>query len=212
MALYLPPEEPPFGPWRVVSLTALAARVAGEGPGPRIVAIDGRSAGGKTTLATRLHEHLSASALLHTDDIAWHHSFFGWADLLLTHVLEPARAGEAVCYRPDAWQARGREGAIVVPEGTEVVLLEGVGAARRELTPFIDAVIWVQSDLIASRARGLERDGGDAAVAFWDEWMAAERPFQAEERPWERANIVVCGTPMLPHNPETEVIVAEARA
>ncbi len=29
--------------------------------------------------------------MLHTDDIAWNHSFFDWDDLLLDHVVAPWR-------------------------------------------------------------------------------------------------------------------------
>jgi hypothetical protein len=33
------------------------------------------------------------------------------------------------------------------------------------------------------------------AEAFWDEWMSAEEPFLASDRPWSRASLVVNGTP-----------------
>jgi hypothetical protein len=46
-------------------------------------------------------------AVVRTDDVAWHHSFFGWVDLLATSVLEPARRAEPVSFRPSAWQERG---------------------------------------------------------------------------------------------------------
>lgn len=90
-----------------------------------------------------------------------------------------------------------------------MLLLEGVGAARRELTHMLDAVIRVQSDIEKARIRGVARDGGDAAAtAFWDEWMAQEFPFVADQRPWERANFVVSGTPKLNHNTTSEVVFA----
>jgi hypothetical protein len=38
--------------------------------------------------------------------------------------------------------------------------------------------------------------------------MAEERPFLAADRPWERAGLVVAGTPGLPHDPATELVVA----
>jgi len=90
-----------------------------------------------------------------------------------------------------------------------MVILEGVGAARRELAHAVDAVVWVQSDMERVRTRGIARDGGDAAAtAFWDEWMAAELTFLADQRPWERANAVVSGTPELEHDPTSHVVVA----
>ena len=45
--------------------------------------------------------------------------------------------------------------------------------------------------------------------AFWHQWEAEERPFLAAERPWERADAVVDGAPDLPHDPPTELVVAD---
>lgn len=36
-----------------------------------------------------------------------------------------------------------------------------------------------------------------AAESFWDEWEAEESPFLAADRPWERADAILCGTPEL---------------
>ena len=180
------------------------------------MAIDGRSAGGKTTLAECINKAVSGSAIVHTDDIAWHHSFFDWSELLLQEVLEPVRAGHGVAYRPSAWIERGREGAVEVPQSCTLLILEGVGAARRELISALDAVVWVQSDMEQARTRGLARDiaetGDDAAAtAFWDEWMTAELIFQADQRPWERADFVISGTPKVERNPTSEVVIAKNR-
>jgi hypothetical protein len=169
---------------------------------PAIVAIDGRSGSGKTTVAHRFAEAHPGACVVSTDDVAWHHSFFGWDELLATNILEPTRAGRPVAYRPPAWDARDRPGSIDVPAGTTLLLLEGVGAARLEFSTLLDAIVWVQSDAIEARRRGLERDGGDAAAeAFWDEWQAEEIPFLETQRPWARAELIVCGTP----NPRFEV-------
>lgn len=191
--------EPPAGPWRVIR--AADVRL------PRVVALDGRSAAGKTTVAARLAATVPGAAVVHTDDVAWHHAFFDWADLLAEGVLEPVRAGRSVRFRPPAWDERDRPGAITVPAGCPLVLVEGVGAGRRALTPLLDAVLWVQSDHVLARARGIERDGGPEHEAFWDEWDAEERPFLAADRPWERAVLTVAGTPVLPHGPD-ELVVA----
>ena len=122
--------------------------------------------------------------LVSTDDVAWHHSLFGWAELLALGVLEPARRADAVSYRPPAWQDSGRDGAIDVPVGRELLIVEGVGAGRRELTKLLDAVVWVQSDYEEAERRGIARDvaqdiNGDQeqTVAFWHEWMAEELDF-----------------------------------
>jgi len=56
---------------------------------PRIVAVDGRSGSGKTTLTERLRSAVPDAEVVHTDDIAWWHSRFGWDDLMIDGVLEP---------------------------------------------------------------------------------------------------------------------------
>jgi energy-coupling factor transporter ATP-binding protein EcfA2 len=186
-AVDLPDGEPDCGPWRPVPVADLHA-VLGR---PRVLAVDGRSGSGKSTLVARLAATVPSTAVVHTDDVAWHHDFFDWADLLLDGVLVPWRAGRDVAYRPPPWDARGRAGAITVPAAAPLLVVEGVGAGRRAFAPQVDALIWVQTDRALATRRGLERDGGD--VAFWDEWEARERPFLAADRPWARADLVVSG-------------------
>src|SRR5829696_8574819 len=101
------PGEPLAGPWRARARREVADELIGRCAEALVgvVAVDGRSGAGKTTVAAALAEALRASAVLHTDDFAWHHSFFGWTELL-RGVLADARAGRAVSYRPPAWDAR----------------------------------------------------------------------------------------------------------
>ena len=71
----------------------------------------------------------------------------------------------------------------------------------------------MQADAVEAERRGIARDvasgvNGDLeqATAFWHEWMAAELPFLAAQRPWERAHLLVNGTPQLaPSADEVEV-------
>jgi hypothetical protein len=42
--------------------------------------------------------------------------------------------------------------------------------------------------------------------------MAEEIPFNTAQRTWERANLIVCGTPQIPCDPVTEIVVAEPRS
>lgn len=179
---------------------ALARRASSSRTGALVMAVDGRSAGGKSTLAAVLAAVVPGSAVVHTDDVAWHHGFFDWGGLLVEGVLDPVSRGEAVDYRPPAWVERGRDGAISVPADTTVVLVEGVGSSRASLGGWLDATVWVQSDIAAARRRGLERDvrlGRDEEEAerFWDEWEAHEITFLRDDQPWERADLVVCSTP-----------------
>lgn len=207
-ALRLPLEEPDLGPWRRCSLSRLVEvlRAAASGrragssrTGPLVVAVDGRSAAGKTTVASAVVSAVEGAVLVHTDDVAWQHAFFDWHELLVAGVLRPASAGREVAFRPPAWVERGRGGSVDVPAQSSLVLVEGVGASRRELTAWLDAAVWVQSDTVDSRTRGIARDitlgrETEEAQRFWDEWMSEEQPFLRHDRPWERADLAVLGT------------------
>jgi hypothetical protein len=184
---------------------------ATTGDHPMVLAMDGRSSNGKTTLAARLHHAVPGSAVVHTDDIAWYHSRFGWADLLVDGILTPARGGGAVDFKPPRWTEHGRGGSIKVPAACRLLIIEGVGAGRREAAHLVDALVWVQSDQNEARRRSLARvgqPGGPDSVDDLRAWMAEEDPFLADQRPWERANLIAAGTPQIPFDPATEVVVA----
>jgi hypothetical protein len=178
---------------------------------PVILAIDGRSNSGKTTLAGRIGQAVEGAVVIHTDEIAWRHSRFGWADLLIDGILLPVHQGSTVSYRPPRWAEHGRGGSIDVAADCTLLIIEGDGAGRREVAPLIDALIWVQSDEREADRRVLDRIGKPneaPTMSAHREWMAEEIPFNADERTWERADIIVCGTPEMPCDPVTEVVVA----
>jgi NUDIX domain-containing protein len=80
------------------------------------------------------------------------------------------------------------------PRRPPLVVIEGVGASRRQLAHLIDAAVWVQSDWVEAERHGLVRDGGDAeATENWHAWMSEELPFLAADRPelLEELGIVV---------------------
>jgi hypothetical protein len=206
------PEEPAAGPWTGTPLAEVATTLVGAGrPGrPALVAIDGRSSSGKTTLAARICEAVDGAVVVHTDDIAWRHSVFGWDDLLASGVLVPARQGETVAYRPPAWDTHDRPGAIESPAAARLLIVEGVGAGRRELAAYFDAIIWVQSDLDQTLARDRKRvAAGEINPDAYADWMAQERPFQADQETWVRALLIVCGSAS-PEQPRDNVMVAAA--
>ena len=179
-----------------------------EGRTP-VVAVDGRSNSGKTTFSDRVAAAWPGAAVVHTDDIAWWHSVLGWTDLLVEGVLDPVREGRPVAYRPPQWEARGRAGAVEVPAGCTLLLVEGVGSGRRSLAPHLDGIVWVEA-LPEDRDR---RDRADVAAGLispenFDSWMSEEIPFVEAERTWERADLVVAGWAPLPHDSGREFVVA----
>lgn len=187
------PEEPPVTTWRRADLAEEWQKLRAELPSPAVVAIDGRSASGKTTLAGKL----PGAVVVGTDDLAWNEPLFEWSHLLREGILEPFYQGLPVDFTPPAWARHGRAGSIKVPAGTPLLVLEGVGSADAD----VDAVIWVQSDRDEAARRGIERDlasgengNAEETQAFWDTWDEAERAHLAQDRPWERARLIVAGT------------------
>lgn len=168
----------------------------------RVVAVDGRSGSGKTTLADQLAALCGDHTfIVHTDDLAWYEPMFDWFQLLTDSILKPLQDGGSVSFTPPEWVRRGRTGSIDVPSDVETLIIEGAGSSCKAVADFLDAAIWVRSDRVEAKRRGIERDVADNAngdreecVAFWDSWDEDERRFFAADKPWERADFIVDGT------------------
>ncbi|PNI07557.1 aminodeoxychorismate synthase, component I [Arthrobacter sp. AFG7.2] len=145
-------------------------------PAPVIIAIDGRSGAGKTTLAVELAARLRAHhkvSLFHLEDI-----YPGWNGLAagieryVSTVLAPLSRGEAATWVSWDWE-RHYDGDARVTLPAEIVIVEGVGAAAAEAGPLLSAVIWAESPDDVRRTRALERDGA-TYEPYWDQWAAQE--------------------------------------
>ncbi len=211
--MHLHPGETEAVGWRVVPVLDVVQQLKDASPDvtgrPRVIAIDGRGGAGKTTLARRLSTVLPASAVVHTDDVAWHHAYFDWGALLVEHVLRPLHRGAAVDFRPDAWIAHDRPGSITIPAGADVIWVEGTGIIREELAPWLDASVWMQGDLDEQERLLAVRDGDSPEqLEHVANWLLEELPFMAREQPWARATMIVAGPAHLEHDPDTELVVA----
>ncbi len=123
----------------------------------------------------------------------------------------PFHRGELVSFRPPGWAGHGRQGSIQVPAGCPVLIIEGVGAGRSEVSELIGAMVWVQADQQEAEWRSLARVGqpGEArTVGDHRGWMTEEDPFLTGQRPWERADLLVAGTPQIPFDRTSELVVA----
>lgn len=145
----------------------------------RLVAVDGHAGSGKSTFAARLATALGGAPVLQLDDLATHEELFGWTGRLREQVILPLSRGESARYAPYDWTER-RFGPARTLEPAPVVLVEGVGAGRRQVRPWLAALCWMELDRDTSWERGRRRDG-TGLTGFWDGWTLAEARHFAED-------------------------------
>ncbi|GGW66024.1 hypothetical protein GCM10010350_58270 [Streptomyces galilaeus] len=173
-----PPPRPPPG----TAIRQLAARLRRLPPscGPvRLIGVDGHAGSGKSTFAERLAEALDGAPVLHLDDLATHDELFAWTGRLLTQVIEPLGHGRAARYAAYDWRTR-RFGPPRPLPPAPVMVIEGVGAGRRALRPYLAQLLWMELPREEAWARGRSRDGEEQRE-FWDGWVEAEERHFAED-------------------------------
>lgn len=200
--------------WRVAPLAELADRITGAmgTRRPTVVAVNGHSSSGKTTLAGRLVDVLPDAAVLHTDDLATDEGVFAWDVALRDEVLPVVRAGKPLDRpAPRWWQARGRAGSVTLPGSLAYLVVEGVGASQASVRDAYDLVIWVETDEPTRLARDLVRlaAGEMSSPGAYAGWMAEENAYTTADRPWEHADLLVNGGDSVPHDRWTQVVVAD---
>jgi hypothetical protein len=184
-------------PHRFADLAELIAAAPARLGGVRFVAVDGPAGSGKTTFAGRLAPTMAglglAVQLIHVDDL-----LDGWDDLpgywprFAADVLAPLRAGRPGSYhRYDWYQGRFAE-RVPVPV-PDVLVLEGVGSARREGHPDLTLGVFVSVPRELRLRRGIERDG-ESMREHWLRWMAGEDAHFGADRTEDRAGLLVDGT------------------
>ncbi|WP_405800806.1 hypothetical protein [Streptomyces sp. NBC_01506] len=159
---------------------AVTLRALPPSCGPvRLVAVDGHAGSGKSTFAARLAAALGGAPVLHLDDLATHDALFDWTRRLADDVLGPLAHGATARYAPYDWTLRSFRAPLPLPPAP-VVLIEGVGAGRAAVRPWLARLLWMDRGAEESWRRGRERDGAGLS-AFWDTWTRAEtRHFAAD--------------------------------
>ncbi|MGC9540963.1 uridine kinase family protein [Streptomyces sp. UG1] len=164
------------------TIHALATRLRRLPPscGPvRLIGVDGHAGSGKSTFAGQLARALDDAPVLHLDDIASHDELFEWTGRLLTQVIAPLSRGETAHYTPYDWRARRFGPPLPLPPAP-VIVIEGVGAGRRALRPYLAELAWMELPHEDSWARGRSRDGEEQRE-FWEGWVRAERRHFADD-------------------------------
>ncbi|WP_299167320.1 aminodeoxychorismate synthase component I [uncultured Arthrobacter sp.] len=162
---------------------------------PLIIAVDGRSGAGKTTLAVELaallREHHTVS-LFHLEDI-----YPGWEGLAdgmeryVRTVLTPLASGRPAQWTAWDWTAND-DGDTRLTQPADIVVVEGVGAACAAARKLLDVVVWIEADDNLRRTSALTRDG-DTYAPFWQRWSDQEERWLAADSPVPHADLLVQG-------------------
>jgi hypothetical protein len=158
----------------------------------RLICLDGPAGSGKTTLAAQLAAEATArdvgTAEVHMDDV-----YDGWTGLAtgITNIgrwlLDPLRSDEPGGYHRFDWPAeRYAEWHSVSPVG--LLVLEGVGAAARQVDGLASVRVWVELPLAERTARWRSRDQG-AADPFIAAWQAQEDGHFRADRTRQRTDL-----------------------
>ncbi len=172
---------------------SVRASAGGRAAPTRLIAIDGCAGAGKSTLADMLAAALDGAPVVHTDDFASWDNQFGWWPRLLEQVILPLVGGSVARYQRWDWDTHQLAEWVELPLEPETVIIEGVSAMRREFDPYFAYRIWVDTPRALRLQRGLDRDGEGMRIQ-WDRWMAAEDAYVENDRPVERADVVLRGT------------------
>ncbi|GAA0239481.1 hypothetical protein GCM10010492_43330 [Saccharothrix mutabilis subsp. mutabilis] len=153
----------------------------------RLVAVDGPSGSGKSTFAATL-----GGVVVPTDHFATWDDPVSWWPRLVADVLEPLWAGRPARYRRMDWsEGLPRLGEWVTVEPPDLLVVEGVSAARRSIAPKLDEAVWVElPDARERLERAVARDG-EASRGHLERWQAFERGWFAVDGTRDRADRIV---------------------
>ncbi|MFE2750500.1 uridine kinase [Actinosynnema sp. NPDC059335] len=157
----------------------------------RIVAVDGPSGSGKSTYAARLALRPGA-VVVPTDHFATWTDPVSWWPRLVADVLDPLRHGREARYRRMDWTGGSpKPGDLVRVPVPEVLVIEGVSAARRSIAPLLDEAIWVEVPDPEERLRRAVARDGEASREHLRRWQAFERGWFAVDGTKARADRII---------------------
>jgi uridine kinase len=169
---------------------------------PVIVAIDGMSAAGKSTLAAEIKERRDV-AIVHGDDFyrvmddtarfelspqAGYEQYFDW-QRLLSEALSALRQNRTASFRRYDWTS-GQLGERVNVGPSPVVVVEGVYTMRPELSSMFDMTVWLDT---SDELRAERRSRRDDPPEWVDRWDRAERYYISTFQPQLQADFTFRG-------------------
>lgn len=150
------------------------------------IAIDGRCAGGKTTLAAQLQEALSCQ-VFHMDDFFLRPAQRTAERLavpgenvdherFLEEILQPWAEGKPFAYRPYDCATQSLQDPVPVTPGN-ILVVEGSYSCHPALWRFYDLHIFLDVEESTQMQRILVRNGPEALAVFAEKWIPLEEAY-----------------------------------
>lgn len=188
-------------------LTRRIRAVASERPDPILVALDGRSAAGKSTLAAKVAPFVAA-VVIDGDDFYSGGTAEAWDAMSpaekASHcidwrrqrpVLEKLARSEPASWRPYDWEAD--DGSLAGPvtcDPAPVIILDGAYSARPELADLIHLRVLFDAPTDLRKRRLVQREGKGYRADWNRRWDDAEQWYFAEVMPPDSFDLVIPAT------------------
>lgn len=165
-----------------------------------IVAVDGRCASGKTTLAAALSERLGCD-VIHTDDFylqPHQRTTERYAEpggnldreRLIAEVLQPLRRGEGASYCPFICSTMSF-GKKIHLKSKGIYIVEGSYSCHPEMRKYYDLTVFVTTDSQTQKERIRKRNGEDSLIDFICKWIPLEEKYFAAFEVESKADAVI---------------------
>ena len=170
-----------------------------------LMAIDGLTCAGKSTLVGQVTDALQDAAVVGVDDFyrplaaeerailgpkESYDRYFYW-EQLLWNVLVPLSKHSRARYRRYDWVSNGPSEWHEI-EPRRVVIIDGVYSTRPELRPYFSVMVYVDTPREVRLARLLDRGYPD--MSWVDHWMAVEDWYVERMHPTKQVSLVVHGS------------------
>ena len=183
---------------------------------PLLIAIDGGSGSGKSTVASAAAEKLGAALVLGDDFFAAHITDQGWAQRdfkaraadsidwqrLRREALEPLLAGKRARWHPFDFESGVRSDGtyrmlaeFVECAPADVIVLDGAYSARPELSDLIDLSVLIDAPVALRHERLRTREERTWLNAWHARWDEAEEYYFTHVRPASSFDLVITNTP-----------------
>jgi uridine kinase len=184
------------------AINQIEERLTGIQP-PVVIAVDGRSAAGKSTFAASLAQKLDAAVVpgddfyrvmdpvdrARLDPRGGASRYFDW-ERMRDLALKPLRRALPAKYRAYDWHHNTLASDTTIIEPRPIVIVEGVYVSRPELESINDLTVLVVADPELRKQRQLLRADSEAWVQRWN---AAEHWYFEHVRLPHLFDLTVCG-------------------